>query len=108
MGFLRRLGNTVVHNPIAKAAQVVIRNNPIATAVHIVQHPVEAIKNPISTITHSNPITAIIHEEAKKIAPAPIITPSSILHPGRIVTPDPIHTLCPIFIFSLLINLFLT
>jgi hypothetical protein len=67
MGFMRRLTHTIIHNPISTA---IIHNNPITTAIKVVEHPSEIIKNPITTITHLTPITSIIHEEAKKLVPS--------------------------------------
>jgi hypothetical protein len=70
MGFLRRIGSAITHNPVASAMKEVVKVNPIVSAVKIIQHPSEIIKNPISTISHLTPITSIIHEEAKKIVPS--------------------------------------
>jgi hypothetical protein len=68
MGFLRRLGSSIVHNPIASVVKEVVKVNPVVQAVHIIQHPVEAIKNPIKTITSITPI-AVVAKELDKVVP---------------------------------------
>jgi hypothetical protein len=67
MGLFGKL-KSAVHIP-----PIIQKMNPVAGITHVVMHPTELIKNPISTISRITPITAIAHDAIKAVPISTII-----------------------------------
>jgi hypothetical protein len=58
--------------PLPHIPPIIQKINPVSAVVRIVEHPIQAIKNPITTISSLTPITAIAHEAIKTVPSLPI------------------------------------